>query len=165
MQLSVPRLFTVRAMVFACVLLLAFVLVFPTLSSYLRQKAEVGALRAQVVAAQQHDDDLQADLDRWKDPAYVTAQARERLSFVLPGEKAFRVVDPETVPDTAPVEKGPAAALDTGGTQPWYASVWDSVQVAGASPVPATQDAPKVAPTPVAPSPGDNGSPTPAPGG
>ena len=96
-----PRLFTVRAMVFACVLLLAFVLVYPTLHSYLRQKADVDQLRAQVAAAEQRNEDLQADLDRWNDPAYVTAQARERLSFVLPGEKAFRVVDPETVPDTA----------------------------------------------------------------
>ena len=126
-----PRLFTVRAMVFACVLLLAFVLVYPTLHSYLRQKADVDQLRAQVAAAEQRNEDLQADLDRWNDPAYVTAQARERLSFVLPGEKAFRVVDPETVPDTAPTDQGPAAALDTGATQPWYASVWESVQVAG----------------------------------
>lgn len=153
-------------MVFGCVLLLAFVLVYPTLHSYLRQKAEVDQLRAQVSAAEHRNDDLQADLDRWNDPAYVATQARARLSFVLPGEKAFRVVDPQTVPDTAPVEQGPAAALDTGGTQPWYASVWDSVQVAGTTPVPATQDGrPADVPTPAAPSPGDNGSPTPAPGG
>ena len=151
-----PRLFTVRALVFACVLLLAFVLVYPTLHSYLRQKADVDQLRAQVAAAQQRNEDLQADLDRWNDPAYIAAQARGRLSFVLPGEKAFRVIDPETVPDTVATDQGPAAALDTGATQPWYASVWDSVQVAGATPV---------APTPEASAPGDNGSPAPSSGG
>lgn len=169
MQLTVPKLFTVRAMVFGCVLLLAFVLVYPTLHSYLQQKSDVEQLRAQVVAAQRHNDDLQADLDRWKDPAYVATQARERLSFVLPGEKAFRVADPETVPDTAPAEQGPASALDTGATQPWYASVWDSVQVAGKSPVAATVDpkpaAPKPAATKAAPTPGDNGSAAPSSGG
>ena len=109
-----PRLFTVRAMVFSCVLLLAFVLVYPTLHSYLQQRVEVDQLRGQVEAARQRNDDLEADLERWDDPAYVTAQARERLSFVMPGEKAFRVIDPETVPDTPPAADGPASVLDSG---------------------------------------------------
>ena len=61
----------------------------------------------------------------------MRAQARERLSFVMPGEKAFRVVDPETVPDTPPAADGPASVLDSGSTLPWYATVWESVQVAG----------------------------------
>lgn len=162
MQLKVPRLFTVRAMVFACVLLLAFVLVYPTLHSYLKQKSDVDQLRSQVAAAQKRNEDLQADLDRWNDPAYVAAQARGRLSFVLPGEKAFRVIDPETVPDTAPTEQGPAAALDTGATLPWYASVWESVQVAGETPAATT---PETAATPAAPAPGDNGTSAPPSGG
>ncbi|KQT02623.1 septation ring formation regulator EzrA [Cellulomonas sp. Leaf395] len=154
--MRVPRLFTVRAMVFSCVVLLAFVLVYPTLHSYLEQKVEVDQLRAQVAAAQERNDDLRADLRRWDDPAYVTAQARERLSFVLPGEKAFRVVDPETVPDTAPVADGPATVLDSGSTLPWYATVWESIEVAGTTPAPGAEDA-------VAP--GDNGTPAPPAGG
>ncbi|WP_034623043.1 septum formation initiator family protein [Cellulomonas sp. URHE0023] len=144
-------------MVFACVLLIAFVLVYPTLNSYLRQKSEVEQLRAQVAAAEKRNEDLQADLDRWNDPAYVATQARARLSFVLPGEKAFRVVDPETVPDSvAATDQGPAATLDAGETRPWYASVWESVQVAGETPVAATPDASV---------PGDNGSSAPSSGG
>jgi len=160
-QLRVPRLFTVRAMVFSCVLLLAFVLVYPTLHSYLQQRVEVDQLRSQVAAARERNADLEADEARWSDPAYVTAQARERLSFVMPGEKAFRVVDPETVPDVVPAAKGPAAALDTDSTLPWYASVWESVQVAGTTPV--------AEPTTPAAGTGDNGTPAPdattAPGG
>jgi cell division protein FtsB len=155
-QVRVPRLFTVRAMVFSCVLLLAFVLVYPTLHAYLKQRVEVDQLRAQVAAAQQRNDDLEADLRRWDDPAYVTAQARERLSFVMPGEKAFRVVDPETVPDTLPSADGPATVLDPASTQPWYATVWESVEIAGATPVPEAEDAV---------TPGDNGTPAPPAGG
>ena len=143
-------------MVFSCVLLLAFVLVYPTLHSYLQQRAEVDQLRAQVEAARQRNDDLAADLGRWDDPAYVTAQARERLSFVLPGEKAFRVVDPETVPDTPPAAGGPATELDSGSTLPWYANVWESVEVAGETPVLGAEDAV---------TPGDNGTPAPPAGG
>ena len=63
---------------------------------------------------------------------------------------------PEVVPDTTATAEGPAAALDTGATQPWYASVWESVQVAGETPV---SEAPQ------APTAGDNGSPTPPAGG
>jgi len=145
----VPRLFTVRAMVFSCVLLLAFVLVYPTLHSYLQQRVEVDQLRGQVEAARQRNDDLEADLKRWDDEAYVRAQARERLSFVMPGEKAFRVIDPETVPDTPPAAAGPASVLDSGSTLPWYANVWESVQVAGSTPVTSDNETP--APSPTAP--------------
>ncbi|MGN8246898.1 FtsB family cell division protein [Cellulomonas soli] len=129
-----PRLFSIRVAVMAVVLGLAFVLAYPTLASYLQQQAELTQLRSQVAAARERNDDLQADLARWDDPAYVTAQARERLAFVMPGETAFRVVDPEIVPDTAPVEgAAPSSELDEGLTLPWYATVWDSVQEAGAA--------------------------------
>lgn len=143
-------------MVFSCVLLLAFVLVYPTLHAYLEQRVEVDQLRAEVEAARERNDNLQADLQRWEDDAFVRAQARERLSFVMPGEKAFRVIDPETVPDVPPAAEGPATALDAGSTLPWYANVWESVEVAGETPVPESGDAA---------TPGDNGTPAPPAGG
>jgi len=121
--------------VFALVLVMAFVLVYPTFNSYLRQQSQLTELNAQVEAARQRNEDLQADVDRWSDPAYVAAQARERLSFVLPGETPYRVVDPETAPDAPEQVDGPTSVLDTGSTQPWYGSVWESVRVAGALPV------------------------------
>ncbi|GIG38643.1 FtsB family cell division protein [Cellulomonas phragmiteti] len=124
-------MFTVRAMVFTLVVLVAFVLVYPTLGSYLETRAEVEQLRAARDAALAENADLEADLRRWDDEAYVVAQARERLSFVMPGETAFRVVDPEVVPQTAPSDDPPAAGGSDGATRPWYATVWESVQVAG----------------------------------
>lgn len=139
-RLPVPRMFTVRAMVFSLVLLLAFVLVYPTLSSYLQSRAEVQALRADRDAAAAANADLEAELRRWDDDAYIVAQARERLSFVMPGETAFVVVDPETVPDTPAADDGPAATPGEGGTRPWYATVWESVQVAGGLDADATAD-------------------------
>ncbi|MDM7830709.1 FtsB family cell division protein [Cellulomonas edaphi] len=144
---GVPRMFSIRALVFGLVLIMAFVLVYPTLNSYIRQQADLAELHAQVVAARARNEDLKADVARWDDRAYVVAQARERLSFVLPGETPYRVVDPETVPDT-PVAKaeGPTSVLDAESTQPWYASVLDSVAVAGSLPVDA--DTTTTAPTP-----------------
>lgn len=132
-QTRLPRLFSIRVAVMAVVLGLAFVLVYPTLSSYLQQQAELKALRSEVAAAQDRNDDLESDLGRWDDPAYVTAQARERLAFVMPGETAFRVIDPETVPDTGATADATTTEDDEGLTLPWYATVWDSVQAAGAA--------------------------------
>ncbi|MBD7919234.1 septum formation initiator family protein [Cellulomonas sp. Sa3CUA2] len=123
-------MFTVRAMVFSLVVLVAFVLVYPTLGSYLETRAEVEQLRDARDAALAENADLEADLKRWDDDAYVVAQARERLSFVMPGETAFRVVDPEVVVDTAP-DGAPVVEASGGATRPWYATVWESVEMAG----------------------------------
>lgn len=157
-----PRLFTVRVLVFSLVLLLAFVLVYPTLHSYLQQQQELAALRAQVAAAQARNADLESDVGRWDDPAYVAAQARERLSFVLPGEKAFRVLDPDTVPSGPGVDPGPSSTvLDESATQPWYTSVWQSVEVAGTAP---SQERAPAADEPAAQDDGTGGGePTPQP--
>ena len=119
-------------MVLGVVALLAFVLVYPTLHSYLAEKAAVDALRARVSAAQKTNDDLGANLARWDDPAYITAQARERLSFVLPGETAWRVVDPQTVPGEAPAPVEAPASVPA-PAKPWYGIVWESIQGADAA--------------------------------
>ena len=127
-----PRLFSVRAVVLGVVLILAFVLVYPTLHTYLRQEADLRALRAQVAAARERNADLEDELARWDDPAYVQAQARERLSYVMPGETAYRVVDPETVEDPEPATVGDDTSVARAEAElPWYASVWDSLVVAG----------------------------------
>jgi cell division protein FtsB len=163
-QQRLPRLFTVRAMVMLIVLSIAFVLVFPTLRQYLDQKVQLDQLQAQVDAAERQNDDLQAELDRWADPAYVEAQARERLAFVMPGERALRVSDPEVVQDTTTTEdpaSGPAVAVDP--SRPWYAQIWDSVQIAGAAGTgtSADQDPAGTGDNGTAPSPEGSVAPTP----
>ncbi len=142
MQQRVPRLFTVRALVLLVVLSIAFVLVFPTLRQYLDQQVQLDALRAEVTAAEQNNEDLQAELDRWSDPAYVEAQARERLAFVMPGERALRVSDPEVVEgdSTTTTDTTTDTTDETSSTEPWYAQIWDSVQVAGAAGTGTTTD-------------------------
>lgn len=157
----IPRMFTVRALVLFVVLLLAFVLLFPTVRAHLAQRAENARLAAEVASARERTEDLAAQLERWDDPAYVVAQARERLAFVRPGETAYRVVDPETVPDpTAPAvpDAGTGPTLvPAGSTSPWYTTIWESVRVAGEAEVaPAGDGSPGTAPpiptpTPAAP--------------
>ncbi|MBO1751965.1 septum formation initiator family protein [Actinotalea sp. BY-33] len=131
------RLLSIRALVLAVVLLVGFTLLFPTVRAYLGQRAELAALEQSVLDAEQHEKDLEAELARWDDPAYVQAQARARLSFVFPGETAYRVIDPEVVEEEVLAEgaptgddTGPTLPIDGSGT-PWYTTIWSSVQIAG----------------------------------
>ena len=134
--LLLPEVVTVRSLVIAVVVLLAVVLLLPTLRAYVNQTGELRALRAEVAAAEAERDDLQVQLGRWDDEAYVIAQARDRLSYVMPGERAWRVIDPETVvddldPETGrKVTDGPVGVEGNDGA-PWYTSLWRSVQLAG----------------------------------
>lgn len=127
---------TVRSLVLLLVVGFAFSLVVPTVRSFLAQRAEVMALERDVEAARQRSAELDAELARWDDPAFVQWQARERLAFVMPGEVAYRVVDPETVqtrPDDAPEAPEPPSpgVLTPAADRPWFESIWESIQEAG----------------------------------
>ena len=58
--------------------------------------------------------------------------------YVLPGETPYRVIDPEVVQPEVAVEGAAEPGLVEGPTlpvggdvNPWYATVWESVRVAG----------------------------------
>jgi len=113
------------------VILVAFVVLAPTMRAYLTQQEQLRELNDSIAAAQERTTSLQTSIDRWNDDAYVQQQARDRLGFVMPGETPYVVVDPETVTGeepTASEETGPVTMPRTG---PWYLTIWDSVQVAG----------------------------------
>lgn len=136
---------TVRSLVISVVVLLAVVLLLPTVRAYVNQTGELRALRAEVAEAEAERDELEVQLGRWDDQAYVVAQARDRLSYVLPGERAWRVVDPQTVVDDLdpqtgrPIADGPVGIATGDSTTPWYSSLWRSVQIAGEQPEPGSE--------------------------
>lgn len=131
-----------RALLLGVVVLIGFAMVFPTVRAYLAQRAELDALSAEVSAAEARAADLEAQLARWDTDAYVIAQARERLSYVMPGETAYRVIDPESVTEESHVASSDPGsdsglALPAGGSvAPWYTTIWGSVQLAGEAPLP-----------------------------
>jgi cell division protein FtsB len=141
---------TVRTLVLSLVTLVAFIVLAPTLRAYVTQSEQDRRVTADVARTQAEVAELEAQLARWDDPSYVQAQARERLSFVMPGEVPYLVIDPGSVEtaDGAAVEaKGLQAAEAPGPEVPWYLTVWESIEAAG-EPLPApTAEAPAVAPT------------------
>ncbi len=110
--------------------------------SWVEQRNEIAALDAAVSAQRDRVAALQHEQARWADPAYVAAQARQRLHFVQPGEVGYVVLDPQVVTPAASPTVGAAVTSADG---PWYAALWDSAKRA-AGEQPAVTPSPTVKP-------------------
>jgi cell division protein FtsB len=124
-------LFTGRAVLLgALVLLLALTLAGPV-RQYLAGRAELVELAAEGRALDQRAEELQRELERQGDPEFVERQARERLTYVLPGDRFVVVVDGEAVEGDAGTLPDP----DT-ETEPstWYEGLMQSLSDADGTP-------------------------------
>lgn len=122
-----PSLTGRAAMLAVVVCMLAISLAYP-LREYLAQRGDLGEYRSRVAEQRERVADLQKVRERWSDPAYVEAQARERLRYVMPGETAYVVLEADEAP--APdgiITKAPPETE----RQPWFADLWRSVEAAG----------------------------------
>ena len=118
-----PRL-TGRAAVLALVLCsLVAALAYPT-RQFIAQRSQIAQQRAAAAQAQAQVDELRREKARWQDPAYVAAQARERLHYGYPGETPFISVAPTT--GTGSAAAGTPAAAQA--QQPWYDSLFQSLE-------------------------------------
>lgn len=133
--MTLPEVVTVRTLVLSVVVLLAVVLLLPTLRAYVNQTGELRELRGQLAEAEANRRDLEVQLARWDDNSYVIQQARDRLNFIMPGDAPWRVIDPETVVDDTNPATGETLTdgpiHDFAPKTSWYESIWGSVQLAG----------------------------------
>jgi cell division protein FtsB len=109
------------------------------LRSWYDQRAERNDLQREASELRQSVADLEAELELWDDPAYVAAQARDRLGFVLPDEDGFVVVPPDDsadaetddgVEDVAEPEQGTLPGVPGSADMAWYERLWGSVEAA-----------------------------------
>lgn len=63
-----------------------------SLRVYLIQQRDLATAREQIAVRSARVTELEGELQRWRDPAYVKAQARTRLGWVMPGEVGYRVI-------------------------------------------------------------------------
>jgi cell division protein FtsB len=120
-----PR-FTGRAVLLGAMLLLLALTLAGPLRQYVAGRQELAQLAAEHDQLSQRAAELQAELDRQSDPAYIAQQARERLTYVLPGDRLVIVGDAGDPGDTA---AAPAAA-DQQAPVPWYEGLLGSVAAA-----------------------------------
>lgn len=113
------------------ILVLAVIVLAPSLHNYAAQRQQITDLRATVRAAQATVDDARAQRERWNDRTYVITQARQRLSYVLPGDISFLVINdlPQKAPgtDTAPVSKH----IQEDDQVDWMQTMFASIMTAG----------------------------------
>jgi cell division protein FtsB len=119
---------TSRAALLVLVLCGLLVTVALPLRSYLEQRQHIGELRERVSAQRERVADLEAIRARWQDPAYVQAQARERLYFVFPGETQYVVLEPEKSPLAGVVMGATPAEAAAALESPWFSRLWSSVE-------------------------------------
>jgi cell division protein FtsB len=109
------------------VLLLALTLAGPV-RGYLAGRAELAQLAAERSAQEQQIGTLRAQVQRQADPEYVARQARDRLTYVLPGDRLVVVVDGATASGDAGTL--PPQAQHGGAKSPWYQGLLESLQTA-----------------------------------
>lgn len=117
-----------RAFVLLAILFLFTLTIAPPIKHYFTQRAQIQALKAQVSSDRQALQDARAQLEQWKDPEYIKSQARERLHFVLPGERQYIVTtgDEETSQESG-LQIAESVPLD----EPWYTRIIASISESG----------------------------------
>jgi len=130
------------ALIVAALLVLA-----APLKTLIEQRQQIAQLEASLADAQDAVDDLNDEVARWSDPAYIQAQARERLYYVLPGDISYLVVGDAGGPasgDELPISD----QIQTTQTD-WIGGLLASVYTAGLTDAtPAQLDSPAQQPAP-----------------
>lgn len=102
-----------------------------TFHTYALNLAELNSLRSQEAALSAQKAELENNIARWEDKAYITAQARERLGFVFPGERSVRVLHPEAVGgEDSTTAKDQKADSSNSANLPWYKEIMASISKA-----------------------------------
>ncbi len=119
------RRWTGRAAVLVIILAALVVSYASSLRAWVDQQQQMSTLRSQQAAQTQRVGELQDEIDRWNDPAFVRAQARERFGYVMPGEIGYVVLDDKSVATTTMTPTTRTAAAT-----PWWQQLWGSVSSA-----------------------------------
>ncbi|HET9422207.1 MAG TPA: septum formation initiator family protein [Nocardioides sp.] len=128
-----PRL-TGRAAILVLVLAVLAVSYASSLRAYLEQRSHIVELKATIAERRASIDELELEKQRWEDPAYVSAQARERFGYVKPGATPFVVLGEDGEPLQSESELTDPDTIAPEEKRAWYDDAWDSVKLAGHPP-------------------------------
>lgn len=118
------RTFSGRFLVLVLVAVLIVFLAAPTTKIFLEQRTEIAQLERAIADMEAQKASLEDQVDQWSDETYVKQQARDRLLYVMPGERSYLVVGAEEM-DGAVVD---SSAAQMEAAQPaWVDALWHSV--------------------------------------
>lgn len=121
--------------------LLGVLILAPQLQIVIEQRQQIADLTAVGASTQTELDGLTRQRARWDDPAYVRAQARDRLYYVMPGEISYLVVNDVTL-DPSKNVRATTELTDTNSD--WVAGLLGSFLVAGLGTQTPTELAPSI---------------------
>jgi cell division protein FtsB len=134
---------TARAIALTVVLLILTISYASSLRIYFAQASDIAQTEAEITDRQSRIGELQGELARWQDPAYVKTQARERLGWVVPGETGYKVVDAAGKPLGGGAEITGETETVAEPKDAWWAKLWGSVAAADQpAPVPEPGETP-----------------------
>lgn len=105
-----------------------------SLRAYFEQREHLASLRESIAASQSNIEDLSREKRRWRDPAYVEAQARARFGWVMPGEIGYQVIGEDGEPLTKDDPLSDPGVVTEADQPLWWQSAWGSVLAAGNPP-------------------------------
>jgi cell division protein FtsB len=118
------RTFSGRFLILTLVAVLIVFLAAPTTKIFLEQRAEIAQLERAIADMEAQQASLEDQVDQWSDETYVKQQARDRLLYVMPGERSYLVVGAEEM-DGAVVDS--SAAQVEAEKPAWVDALWQSV--------------------------------------
>ncbi|MFE7630960.1 septum formation initiator family protein [Kocuria sp. NPDC057446] len=118
------RTFSGRFLILTLVAVLIVFLAAPTTKIFLEQRAEIAQLERAIADMEAQQASLEDQVDQWSDETYVKQRARDRLLYVMPGERSYLVVGAEEM-DGAVVDS--SAAQVEAEKPAWVDALWQSV--------------------------------------
>jgi cell division protein FtsB len=117
-----------RVLALSAIFFVLALTIAPPVKHYFTQRAQISALKAQLSADNSALQKAREELLLWQDPEYIKSQARERLHFVLPGERQYIVTQGDSI-GNQPSSTKIASSLADG--QPWYSRLIASISETG----------------------------------
>jgi cell division protein FtsB len=117
-----------RVLALSAIFFILALTIAPPVKHYFTQRAQISALKAELSADNTALEKAREELLLWQDPEYIKSQARERLHFVLPGERQYIVTDGENNQQQNGTTKIASSLADG---QPWYARLIASISETG----------------------------------
>ena len=119
-----------RLLILFIVLFAVAVTLAPPTQHYFAQRVQISALQVDVQSNKKKLEEARAELQRWRDPDYVKSEARERLHFVLPGERQYVILGVQSEIDDSTQTAAPINQEFPLGV-PWYSRVISSITSVG----------------------------------
>ena len=118
-------------------IVLFIVVLAPGARVYLEQRQQLAELQAAVTAQESEIDSLRNERARYNDPAYLKAEIRDRLFYVLPGETSYLVIDDSGV--AVPAESVPISENIQETRVDWVHTLFGSILTSGLSELPPSE--------------------------